>query len=189
MMFKKTIPVSLLLFVLLLAIQGCFTKPDFPFETTISFESISSIGVPDGNGGTIQDSIWVSINYRDGNGDLGLNPTDVQPPFQEFEVIDDDTVPNFFSRNIYLRVERRVGGAYVPFVFDNDSTSLSGRFPRVLEEDDANPVEGIITYKDIIPGGVFPPNDTVRFRVIIIDRALNISNEITTDSIIINQAF
>jgi len=56
---------------------ACVSPPDnFPTVPEISFEDmrfVSSAGA---------DSLVVSIRFKDAEGDLGLNPTDINPPFQ-----------------------------------------------------------------------------------------------------------
>ena len=87
----KTRPISfffLLLGVTLLA--GCFRPPEFPDEPEISFKSIVYK-----RGGDLGDSLILSIDFQDGDGNLGLRGSENGFPYHPFDVIVDqqgDTV-------------------------------------------------------------------------------------------------
>jgi len=49
-------------------LSGCFEVPNFPNTPTITFENVEFK-----EGVTLFDSLIISINYQDGNGDLGLD--------------------------------------------------------------------------------------------------------------------
>ncbi|MDX5479809.1 MAG: hypothetical protein LPJ98_15290 [Cyclobacteriaceae bacterium] len=56
---------------------ACVSPPDnFPTVPEISFEDMRFVNTA----GT--DSLIVSLRFKDAEGDLGLNPTDIDPPFQ-----------------------------------------------------------------------------------------------------------
>ncbi|EIM76437.1 hypothetical protein A3SI_10504 [Nitritalea halalkaliphila LW7] len=62
----------------LLGMVACVTPPtNFPSVPEIEFNSLEFVETPG------QDSLIVSVDFRDAEGDLGLNATEIQPPFQE----------------------------------------------------------------------------------------------------------
>jgi hypothetical protein len=67
--------------------------------------------------------------------------------------------------------------------------AYNGAFPHPTATTDskAAPIKGTLTYAPIAfgLGDIFQPGQTVRFEITIADRALNLSNTITTDSIVI----
>lgn len=132
------------------------------------------------------DSAAITISYRDGNGDIGLNVGDTLPPYQRFEV--GGVIENPFFFNYHCAIERKVNGSYQPFPLPNNA-NLNGRVAPLTDLGKSNPVEGTITYNLGIEPSIFNFNDTIRFKIFIIDRALNISNTIETDSIIVNPRF
>lgn len=59
---------------------SCISPPeDFPTVPEISFNNVEFVVTNDA------DSLIVTLNFRDGEGDLGLNPRDINPPFNELE--------------------------------------------------------------------------------------------------------
>jgi hypothetical protein len=73
---------QILLLVLLLVQLACFEPPVFPDEPVISYNNITYTDVEGGS-----DSLILTFNFEDGNGDIGLNPDDVYPPFHSFNYI------------------------------------------------------------------------------------------------------
>lgn len=66
--------IHILLFAAL--VSACISPPDdFPSVPVITFESLKFVNT------TGADSLKVKIGFKDAEGDLGLNPTDVNPPF------------------------------------------------------------------------------------------------------------
>lgn len=73
----KVIKVSCIL-LLLVAVYACITPPEgFPSIPEISFNNLEYVTTNDA------DSLIVTINFKDKEGDLGLNPRDIDPPFNE----------------------------------------------------------------------------------------------------------
>lgn len=164
---------------------GCEQAPDFSPVPHITYESITK--VRDANG---DDSLTISLFYQDGDGDLGLGPDDITSPYQPEN---SDGSPNFFHFNYHITIYEKQGGDFVLFTPNNpglfDSTAFDGRFPRLAENNEGRYVEGTLhfgfkTFSNT--SGQFDPNDTLMFRVKIVDRALNISNTIETDEVVVN---
>ncbi len=82
----------------LLAITGyysCITPPtNFPTSPQIEFNDLIFATSPGS-----ADSLILSINFKDAEGDLGLNPTDIQPPYNPLEYIRDAAGSLIFYRN------------------------------------------------------------------------------------------
>ncbi|WP_209331588.1 hypothetical protein [Lunatimonas salinarum] len=73
----KVIKVSCILLVLAGA-YACITPPEgFPSIPEISFNTLEYVETNEA------DSLIVTINFKDQEGDLGLNPRDIDPPFNE----------------------------------------------------------------------------------------------------------
>ncbi|HSF54874.1 MAG TPA: hypothetical protein VLA71_14055 [Algoriphagus sp.] len=65
-----------LMLVTALSWTSCISPPDnFPSVPNIEFSTIEYVQTP------AQDSLIVSVNFKDAEGDLGLSPTDINPPF------------------------------------------------------------------------------------------------------------
>ena len=127
-----------------------------------------------------------NINFKDAEGDLGLNPSDVDPPFNpvtfkrdnsgnlivysarppeapSFNPIDwvinpiinnatvRDTIwveQNEDHNNIFVRFFIKRNGVFTEFRWQDPPffTTFNGRFPRIINGDEALPVEGSIQY-------------------------------------------
>lgn len=66
-------------FVSLSLLYGCFSPPEFPNEPIINFEDI---GFVRGDQVTL-DSLILTIYFTDGDGDLGLSPNEISPPYND----------------------------------------------------------------------------------------------------------
>ena len=156
---------------------ACTTKPDFPIEPSITNASISNIKVLDKFSSTetkkiYKDSVIISINFRDGNGDLGVNEADKnkQSALGQF--------------NYLVRRFVRINGKYVESIA---VPSHSGNFVALKSSTKPGPIEGVLNYSiDFFPlSGL--KKDTVKFEIQIVDRAKNKSNAMMTDSVLVNE--
>jgi hypothetical protein len=69
------------LFAIILTVVGaCFNPPEFPVEPQIEFESIQYKEYGTGFD-TEFDSLILTISFKDGDGDLGLDPSEIQEPY------------------------------------------------------------------------------------------------------------
>jgi len=72
---------SLSIFSILIVLFGsCFNPPEFSTVPHIEFEDIFFKITPSS---VEQDSLIVTISFKDGDGDLGLSPDDIDAPFNE----------------------------------------------------------------------------------------------------------
>jgi hypothetical protein len=76
----------LILISIIFVSGACISPPDnFPSTPEISFKDLN-FSTTDG-----ADSLILSINFKDAEGDLGLNPSDVDPPFNPVTFIRDQS--------------------------------------------------------------------------------------------------
>ena len=150
-----------------LTLAGCFPKEQFPVEPKITMKSFEQFG----------DSASLTISFTDGDGDIGLEPSALQPPY--------DTGSTFYH-NMFLEYEELQNGVWVrpalaiPFYY---------RIPNITPVGQNKVLEGDIAVA-LKPWPVFPappgtPRDTIRFTVQIVDRALHMSNVETSPEVII----
>jgi len=170
--------IGILLF-LSIFLHSCFVKPEFADTPKLEFESIQKITLP----GLLnaKDSIIIALKFQDGDGDLGLSPADTIFPFQELNA---DGTPNEFHLNYYINLYRKVNGEFIQFEFGD--VTLNGRFPSLNVEGQEGPLEGVLRRSVVISSAYPFRNDTIRFDVFIIDRALNKSNLVETDTVVVN---
>jgi hypothetical protein len=160
-----------------ISVISCIQKPNFPLEPSISIAGISNIRILDKNSSTpsrqiFKDSVTISINFKDGNGDLGVNEADKNKLSEKGEF------------NYLVKRFVKIKGQYVSF---DPKPSHSGNFITLKSGTKEGPIEGIINYAlEFLPlNGT--KKDTVKFEIKIVDRARNTSNAAITDSVLVNE--
>ena len=168
---KRYIFLTIITLYVAWAATSCISKPKFPLRPSISFDQIRVDKVLDILG-NVADSVTISINFQDGDGDLGA--------------FAGDTTDNFFVNLFYLR-----GGQFVRFIPPDSVLNFNGVFPD-LNAEGQGPIEGTLIYSfPSIRSATYtqlniPQNDVWKFQVYIKDRAGNFSDTIFTDSIFVN---
>ncbi|MBA4057796.1 MAG: hypothetical protein C0490_23980 [Marivirga sp.] len=72
---------GLLLFGISTLLMGaCFNPPEFPITPVIDYESIY---FKEASGPGVKDSLVFTISFKDGDGDLGLSSTQIDPPYHD----------------------------------------------------------------------------------------------------------
>jgi hypothetical protein len=199
---------SIIFIALFLFFNNCSKNPVYPETPEIAYVKYEKFS---GN-----DSLVFTISFKDGDGDLGLKNDNNNPPYQEYNfikdgsgnyIIYDPTDPsmppysckkyatvgsdivradynlnhNNYQYEIYIK---QANGTYTKF--DDSDLCESRRFPPLVPMEDKGPIEGELTYH--IDQFVYANflNQTVKFKIFIIDRALHQSNIIETPDIFID---
>lgn len=164
-MRSKVAGTSLVLSVLL---PSCLKRDEFPPEPVIAFKSFEQFQNPTPG---LSDSASLTISFTDGDGDVGLDASDDQPPF--------DTGSEYYH-NLFVDMDRMTNGAWVPFEFDDDVKPYY-RIPRITPTGQNKALEGEIAIA-LKPWPYVV--DTVRFHVRMFDRALHESNTVTSGAFV-----
>ncbi|QKG55620.1 hypothetical protein GKZ68_02580 [Hymenobacter sp. BRD128] len=171
------------------SLSACLKAPEYSTTPSISFNDIQDIRIqPKQAGGQPLDSIRMTINYQDGDGDLGLTSDERKNPPYDYQKGANKFYNNFFVEPF---VRNTVTGKYESVVSKGLTTAgaYNGAFPHPTTTTDskAAPIKGTLTYAPIAfgLGDIFQPRDSVRFEISIADRALHVSNTITTRSVYI----
>jgi hypothetical protein len=112
------------LLFLLFGFVTCQERPVLPFTPSISIDDyyFQIIASPDGK--NLRDSLVVKVKFEDGDGDLGLNANETNPPYHLYDIVlvggdtlqygDNDTLPeyNCFDYEI-ITTTSSVGGVLV----------------------------------------------------------------------------
>jgi len=171
-MSKLTITLAVLSIVLL----SCLRKDDFSEIPIIEYTEMYQF----------EQSLVIKFSFTDGNGDLGLKDDETYYPFGPCDE---------FYKNLIIDPYRRENGEFVlarkivPSDCSPDTVTLwdtvgyDQRIKYIVQEGKDKTLEGDIevTLNEVL--NEFP-NDTIKFKLILIDRALNKSNEIETDVMI-----
>ena len=170
-------------FFILLAtvlLTACQEKMDYPIEPRITYQGMAYVINADS---TLTGEVVVSIGYTDGDGDLGLDDADTLYPFGPND-------PHYY--NLIIDYMKWDGTQFVetPLLSWNqqtqsyDTMSFNARFKRLVFNDEEKPISGTIDYRMMVYNPL-SPDDTVKFRIHLIDRALHESNTIETEAVVI----
>jgi hypothetical protein len=165
---QKALKILLLILpALALVTSSCIKIESLPPEPKIEFRSFDVFDTVDilGNhakGGRLK------FYFEDGDGDLGINPP-------EGDVSD--------TNNMFITLYRKKGGIWHPGA-DNDPLKPSDyRIPYMEREGQNKILKGVISVTFLYL--FYTPFDTIRYDFYIVDRASNVSNEISTEEIVI----
>ena len=169
-----------LLFLVLAAIS-CQKPVEYPFEPRIEYQGFTYLFNADS---TFSGEGIISFSYTDGDGDLGLDDSDTVPPFGPNDA-------HYYNMVVdYLKC---VNGEFVkiPLLSWNvqtqtyDTVTFSARFKRLRDSEEPKAISGTMDYTLPVQNPL-SPNDTIKFEIRIIDRALHESNVIQTEPIYTN---
>lgn len=169
------------LLFLALAVLSCQKPVEYPIEPHIKYEGFTYLINADS---TFSGEGVISFSYTDGDGDLGLNDSDTLPPFGLHDA-------HYYNMVVdYLKC---VNGEFVkmPLLSWNvqtqsyDTISFNARFKRLCNSEEPKAISGTMDYTLIVQNPL-SPDDTVKFEIRILDRALHESNVIQTDAIYTN---
>lgn len=132
------------------------------------------------NNGVDKDSfILLQTHYRDGDGNVGLNPGDTLPPFNFGQ-------PYYYNMLVWMYVKDK--GQWIkplnPLSPDKDTLNFHERLPSLTPTGRAKWIEGNLDLR--IPAEPYSLKpDTVKLVLQMFDRSLNKSNTIETEPIIL----
>lgn len=166
---------------LALAVLSCQKPVEYPIEPKIAYEGFTYLFNADS---TFSGEGVISFSYTDGDGDLGLDDADTLPPFGFRDA-------HYYNMMIdYLKC---VNGEFIktPLLSWNvqtqsyDTITFNARFKRLRDIEEPKAISGTMDYTLPVQNP-FSPNDTIKFEIRILDRALHESNVIQTDPIFTN---
>jgi hypothetical protein len=157
--------------VLMLTIStiGCFEPPNYSETPEIQFNNIDKYTTNDAFSGSKRDSVILTIDFKDGNGDLGEDAAGRSKG--EYNA----------WGNYQLRTFKRIEGNKFEEVAQAANNKIF--FPDLRPDRKKGPLEGKLDYSLYFPYSRSAKLTVVKFRIRIRDRALNLSNEIETDTI------
>ena len=164
-----------------LATLACQKPVEYPIEPKIAYEGFTYLFNADS---TFSGEGVISFSYTDGDGDLGLDDSDTLSPFGFNDA-------HYYNMVVdYLKC---VNGEFVktPLLSWNaqtqtyDTVTFNARFKRLRDSEEPKAISGKMDYTLTVQNP-FSPNDTVKFEIHILDRALHESNVIQTDPIYTN---
>lgn len=158
---------TILVSAVILVASSCEKGQKFPDEPVITFESVYTKVNRSGKDSTLS----IDFSFTDGDGNIGLRDTDLDPPFDP---------GSFYHNNFIGKYYKKVNGTFV----HDTLVQINGRIPFLSSGGNNKSLTGDITY-DILLLGLNTTGDTVQVEFFIVDRDLNHSNSIVTPAIVV----
>ena len=149
--------------------SSCMKKEVYPDIPEIAFQNFTPVF----DTGKVAVRGYLTISFKDGNGDIGLRPEEKQPPY--------DTGGIYYYNYVIDYYEKQYG-TYVKVDFP---VPFSVRIPYLTPDDHNKAIKGIIV--DTLLLNPQPAHDTIKFKFFIYDRALHKSNVDSTPPIILRR--
>ena len=157
-----------------LTLDGCVDTPDFDNTPSIRFNDVQPYTIYDSFSKTNADSIVITIDFEDGDGDLGISVDDRRDTTKL------NTIYSQWGNYEITVLEKQKDGTFKVrpvSVFDK-------LFFDILKPDGKpGPIKGKLDLRQTFPTSRFAKLTTVKFRVRIRDRAFNVSNTVETDTL------
>ncbi len=157
-----------------LSLTGCLDTPKFDNTPSIRFNSVDTLTIFDSFSKTKADSIVITIDFEDGDGDLGISPTD------RSDTTKLNTLYKQWGNYEITVLEKKKDGT-----FQVRPVSVFEKlfFDTLKRDGKAGPIKGKLDFRQTLPASRFAKLTTVKFRIRIRDRAFNVSNSVETDTI------
>lgn len=173
--------------LLAMAVCSCQKPVEYPIEPKIAYEGFTYLINEDS---TFSGEGIVSFSYTDGDGDLGLDDSDTLPPFGFHDTHYYNMVIDYLKCVNGEFVKMPLLSPHVPTspadtLVLYDTVTFNARFKRLRDSEEPKAISGTMEYKLTVQNP-FSPNDTVKFEIRILDRALHESNVIQTEAIYTN---
>lgn len=173
-------------------LNSCIQAPDYSTTPEIDFKEVKNVYTPGVNGNSPLNEITFVLNFRDGDGDLGLSQDDIKkPPYNQAPQAPIPLNRNHPTNeyNYFIQPEKFRNGVWTAFQAGIVG-EYDGTFPR-LDGTDAKPapLKGELNYRlpIYLDGNIYSANDKFRFKLTIVDRALHVSNTVTSSEITLGQ--
>jgi hypothetical protein len=150
--------------ILSLVLASCEKYKDFPPEPFVRLES-TEVVAPNVDPELPNEHILLKFYFTDGDGDIGLEPNQTNPPHCA-------TCDHYY--NLYVNVNCKVNGVFQK-VYD-----YNARIRNLTPNAENKSLEGNMIYKIDVANRI---SDTVRIDFYLEDRALHKSNTEITDEI------
>ncbi len=167
-------------------LTSCLREPSYPNTPEIGFENIRLQRFTSPNSTVPIDSVYITINFRDGDGDLGLNTVEAQTaPYGSKDRAAVNYINTAFIKNPNAGGRFDSARTFYNYLPKRDLYSLFDHLSPTTDNRKA-PLRGTLTRAyGFYLGSPYLPGQEIKFRVSIYDRALNHSNEIETTSLVI----
>ncbi|MEI6680978.1 MAG: hypothetical protein WCO44_00040 [Bacteroidota bacterium] len=144
-------------------------KEVYPDVPVIAFQNLTLAF----DTGKVAKKGYLTISFKDGNGDIGLQPGETQPPYDTGSI---------YYYNFIIDYYELIRGKFVKL---QSTVPFSARIPYLTPDDPNKAIKGIIV--DTLTLNPKPAHDTVKLKFFIYDRALHKSNVDSTPPFILRR--
>ncbi|GGN02730.1 hypothetical protein GCM10010967_41740 [Dyadobacter beijingensis] len=173
------------LFILLAAgAAACVDIPDFSDTPVIYYNGISQETRTDTVLGVPQDAevVTVTINFEDGDGDLGATNAEVQDTLSFTQRYKNVPGWNIQANYELITMIQQKDSSWTESILEGDRFKF---FPLLKTDGKAGPIKGKLDLNARFRKSRSTVPTKIKFKVRIIDRAFHISNQIMTDPVIV----
>lgn len=172
----KVIPALFItLFIVLILSYACTKKDVYPIEPHIDLKSFEKIL----NSKGIDSLGIIGLYFTDGDGDLGLRPTDTSSNYRY---------------NLFIKYFEKKKGKFEeiilttlnPLTLKLDTLWFHARIPYLTPAGNSKAISGEIS-DTLFDNNPYSTYDTIKYQIYIQDRALHKSNVVETPEIVINK--
>lgn len=149
--------------------SSCMKKEEYPDTPQIAFEGFTLVF----DTGKVARQGFLTISFRDGDGDIGLTAGDTNFPYNR---------NGDYYYNYVIRYYEKQQGTFVLVPLD---PPYSARIPFLIPGAYGRAIKGIIV--DTLPLNPQPVYDTIKLVFFIYDRALHKSNSDSTPPLILRR--
>ena len=169
---------ALLILIIPVAVMSCKEYDDYPPEPAIEFMDFTLLRDDQG----IDQRGVLRFSFSDGDGNIGLDSTELLPPFDYNLFVKYFELQNGEFKEIFLITPTYINDSTIVY----DTATFNGRIPILTPAGKNKAISGEIEDTLFVnnPVSTF---DTIMFEVYIQDRALNKSNVIQTPPIVIKK--
>lgn len=160
------------MFSLVLFVVSCFKQEEYPLEPIIRFVDFQIVG----------ETGRIIMEFTDGDGDIGLREDEIFTPYHP---------ESYFYNNMYISYWEKDDseGWKIGTTALGDTIVFPYRIKPFTDLTNKKPIKGTIDVmlEPLYYNPFSNQSDTIRYGIILIDRALNSSNELITPEIIREQ--
>ncbi|WP_149239778.1 hypothetical protein [Dyadobacter sp. 32] len=160
-----------LIILLAVSLLGCIKIPDISHTPKIAYNGIKQYTIFDSAGRKITEKVILTIDFEDGDGDLGNTADERAGEYENH--------PNYEL----VTLTKQPDGSWSEKIRNED---IPKWMPVLKPDVKAGPIRGKLDYNSSYPYGNSTVPITLKFKIRIKDRALNVSNQIMeTDTVVV----
>ncbi len=153
---------------LIFSVSSCFKSQEYPLYPIIS----------DAQFYIINDSAQLSFSFTDGDGDIGLHDSETQAPYDTSSRYHYNLYIDYYEKDDFLGWQRGLDLA-------GDSITFKYRLEPIIVKGKSRGIKGTM---DVSMKDFYNPfstqSDTIKYSIVLIDKALNESEVLWTDEIV-----